>query len=273
MPDGSIELVVKYQPTQDAPFVYRVVSEATGTRTIPRDTPAELNFDLSQNPVPFTATDVYLQLVYHGRLGNEDGAVAVGFKDISEPTPIDIANNMDKICLKGQWYAAGSQEAMTTLDTDAAIGNNNGVADEWDIYPHTMEDVYIKLSSAANPQSATSGDYNQHVSAVLAGKFARTYYILADSQFGYGFTVTRTNDDPADPWAHPPTSHAYVGTSLRNQAEYTSDSVKCDSINASTPCYYREPVSYYNFRGVNMWWGGGLVYMNKPYPTESHCAW
>ena len=47
---------------------------------------------------------------------------------------------------------------------------------------------------------------------------------------------------------------------------------KSDPIEGA-PCNYREPVSYYNFRGMDMWWGGGLVYMNKPYPTDTQCAW
>ena len=37
-------------------------------------------------PIPISATDLYLQVVYRGRLGEESGAVAVATKDISEPT-------------------------------------------------------------------------------------------------------------------------------------------------------------------------------------------
>lgn len=272
MLSGTIQLVAKYQPVQDATFVYQIVGEAGGINGIPKDYPVELTFNLG-TAIPVTATDVTLQIIYHGRLGNEDGAVAVGFKDISEPTPIDLANNMDKICLKESWYDAGSTEAITVVDTDPTIGNHNTIGDEWDVYSHTMKDTYIKISSATNPLIASPTDYDLYVTDILAGNFARTLHILTDDHFGYGFYIARTNDDPRDIWFHPPTSSAYVGTSLKNQAEYTTNSEKCSSINQSTPCYYREPVNYYNFRGANMWWGGGLIYMNKPYPETSQCAW
>lgn len=41
-----------------------------------------------QNKVPIEATDVYLQVVYRGQLGEEADAVVVATKDISEPTYI-----------------------------------------------------------------------------------------------------------------------------------------------------------------------------------------
>jgi hypothetical protein len=104
MTDGSIQLVVKYKVAQEDPFKsgpvtttpdfsYIVVPEKNNIRLITRSY-TDFNFDLTQTPIPLYATDVYLQLVYKGNLGNENGAVAVGFKDISEPTPIDMFNNM-----------------------------------------------------------------------------------------------------------------------------------------------------------------------------------
>jgi hypothetical protein len=43
--------------------------------------------------IPLWATDVYFQVVYRGRLGLEDGAVAVGLKDMFKHTPMDIIIN------------------------------------------------------------------------------------------------------------------------------------------------------------------------------------
>src|SRR5690606_26996398 len=37
-------------------------------------------------PIPINASDVYLQLMYRGALGEEDDVVMVATKDISEPT-------------------------------------------------------------------------------------------------------------------------------------------------------------------------------------------
>jgi hypothetical protein len=48
--------------------------------------PQELTFDFSQNVIPISATDLFLQVVYSGKLGSESDAVVVATKDISEPT-------------------------------------------------------------------------------------------------------------------------------------------------------------------------------------------
>ncbi len=139
MTDGSIELVARYRTLQDDPFqpfdlqasndyTYVVVPEATGKRTIPKGTPVELVFDNGQTAIiPVNAVDVSLQVVYHGTLGNENGAVAVGLKPVSDPTPVERVNNMDKICLNGQWYNAGSAEAIAQVDS-----NHNGIP-EWQV--------------------------------------------------------------------------------------------------------------------------------------------
>ncbi len=51
-------------------------------------------------PIPINASDVYLQVVYRGKLGSEDDVVVVETKDISEPTFIGIMNNTDVFFLR-----------------------------------------------------------------------------------------------------------------------------------------------------------------------------
>jgi len=48
-------------------------------------------------PVPINASDVYLQVVFLGQLGLEQGAVAVETKDISEPNYFAITNITDMV--------------------------------------------------------------------------------------------------------------------------------------------------------------------------------
>ena len=151
------ELVVRYRLAQSDPFhsvsppvskefSYIVMPEANGIRSIPRDNPVALAFDLSKTPIPLFATDVYLQVVYNGRLGNEDGAVAIGFKDISEPTPIDEFNNMDRICINGKWYVTGSQAAYDALP---------GSAKWWDYWGHDLQDEYVGVFPLVSPSDAS----------------------------------------------------------------------------------------------------------------------
>ena len=275
MPAGTVQLVVKYQPAQDTPFIYQVVSDSTGTRPIPRDAPVELTFNLS-TAIPFTATDVYLQLVYHGRLGNEDGAVAVGFNDISEPTPIDIYNNMDKICIGGSWYDLSSEATITAAKNAAdSIGNHNGIADETDIYPHNLKTVYVKISPSGNPQPASDTDYDFLVSNITPSTLSRPAYILAEvepegvSDFYYSLYDIPEKINSVDTWGHIGMLYQFPGTAVQNQVEYVEDPAQCDG---APSCDIRQTSIYYTFRGQQLWWGGGLIYLNIPYPTDSQCS-
>jgi hypothetical protein len=77
-PDGNVML--------NTPFSYSV-SVPIAIDSLSSETPQEFAFDFSESPIPAGITDLYLQVVFKGTLGNEtDIAVAVGMKDIMEPT-------------------------------------------------------------------------------------------------------------------------------------------------------------------------------------------
>ena len=60
--------------------------------------PEEFTFDFTGNPIPAGITDLYLQVVFKGTLGNEkDIAVAVGMKDLVEPTHFTTWNSTDRV--------------------------------------------------------------------------------------------------------------------------------------------------------------------------------
>ena len=67
------------------------------------NTPQEFVFNFP-NALPINATDVYLQAVYRGQLGNETDAVVVTTKDISEPTFTMVANFTDYYTDNGNFY-------------------------------------------------------------------------------------------------------------------------------------------------------------------------
>jgi hypothetical protein len=251
MPDGSIELVVKYRYSATDDYSYKVFPEKNNIRSIPRDNTVELTFDLSQDPLPFTVMDISIQVVYRGRLGKEDGAVAVGFKDISEPTPIDIFNNMDKICLNGTWYTAGSLEAIAQVDK-----NNDGIAygtNEWDVYPHDLKDIYIRFyNSSSGVKYASPTEYDFKVPYLKAGTPTKALYILGDNEFHYSFLPSRIGTDPNDYWTHVDPPSLYHGFTIKD--------------------IIGDPPVYYNMRGYPMWPGSGFIYINPPYPTDSYCS-
>jgi hypothetical protein len=203
MPDGEIHLIVKYKlaledPFQNQPvpasdnFFYKVVPEKNGIRSIPR-APVVLTFDLSAGKIPVWATDVYLQVVYKGRMGAETNAIAVGFKDISEPTPFDYINS-PKTCCYGEWLVSGSPEAVAKADT-----NGDGVAD-YDVYPHLFRNVYVKISSVTTPEEkivASESNHTYKIDALPSGQYNRVY-ILGDEEFNTHLRLTWTPVDPRD---------------------------------------------------------------------------
>lgn len=285
MDEGSIELVARYKIAQEDPFQsrpvpttetfsYRVIPVSGNIRSIPRETAVELVFDAGEaSIVPMNATDVYLQVVYRGKLGDEDDAVAVGFKDISEPTPFDLFNNMDKVCLYGQWYTAGSPEAISRIDT-----NGNGLADEWDIFPHTTQDVYLNLSTAANPVYASPSEYIAYTPSVGPGTLYRAYFMsdYGDNIFYCSNYAPVVKADPRDPFFHPPGSQNWgrSGSAIKNQVDYHVESEEeCNKVGAEVPCDIRYYPLLYPFRGRNLWGPAGFIMDNPKYPEDATCSW
>jgi hypothetical protein len=260
MSSGTIELVVKYRiatsdpfktgPIQTGDYNYKVVPISNGLTSIPSDTPAELGFDLRGDPLPVNAVDVSLLLVYHGLLGMEDDAVAVGYKDINDPTPIDIYNNMDKICINGAWYDAGSQPAIQKVDN-----NGDGIAygtNEWDVYPHNLRSIYITFyNDKVDPDYASPAYHDYEVNDIPVQGFRRALYVLGDDNFNYSFYAVREGTDQNDYWTHVDPVSVYSGVTIKNQVE--------------------DPPVFFEFRGYSMWPGSGFIYVNPAYPEDSQC--
>ncbi len=71
-----------------------VVSQFITVSSVPSDPPQEFEFTFGQE-IPINATDLYLQVVFRGALGQEADAVVVATRDISEPTYWAIMNATD----------------------------------------------------------------------------------------------------------------------------------------------------------------------------------
>jgi hypothetical protein len=78
----------------------------------------EYTFDFSQKPVPIDALDLSLQVVYRGKLGNEDDAVVAATRKISGPTFFSFYNDTDQFCYQGNWIPSTSDQLKTLLDFD-----------------------------------------------------------------------------------------------------------------------------------------------------------
>lgn len=276
MTNGTIKLVVKYKvahadPFQSGPvpidtdFTYIVVPEKNNVSALYSATPTELNFDLpSNNLIPLWATDVYLQVVFKGNLGTETDAVAVGVKDISEPTPMDMFNNMDMICLNNAWYVAGSQAAIDQVDT-----NHDGAPNEYDIYAHDLTNVYMLIRPYGTFQYASPSAYNFVVASLPAGHFLRPAYILSDYQYYYGDYSTVTAADADDHRSHSYTRKVLAADAVIRQTDYVEDSGQCGGPPA---CYIDRNPQFTTFRGLTVW-GSGEVWNNLQSPINSNCLY
>ncbi|MBI3606064.1 MAG: hypothetical protein HY202_08590 [Nitrospirae bacterium] len=277
MTGGTIQLVIKYRlpgydPIQNPPqtppvptpsdFNYIVVPEKFGKTTLPTNgpnvAPVELTFDLSTNPLPFWTTDVYIQVVYQGQLGNEPNAVAVGFKDISEPTPIVFGNDMDKICLYGSYIPAGSQQAITAVQT------LNAFSFQVDPYAHNLTNYYIKFTSPTAPVWPTSLDHDATIPVLNQGNYGKIH-VLADYTPNSLAVTTAAQVTPADPndhftsGFHPvETNGVIIGQAVKYQTDFSL-----------WPQYTTTYPNTGLFRGtpfVHL-----LMYENAPYPYPSTC--
>jgi hypothetical protein len=80
--------------------------------------------------IPINATDIYLQVVFRGQLGNETDAVVVTTKNISEPNYVAVVNDFD------YHYNA-------TLDTFQSVAP--------DPLTQTITQINVKLGGATTP--------------------------------------------------------------------------------------------------------------------------
>lgn len=280
MSNGVIKLVVKHKVALSDPFVsapvpvsdaftYLVASERNGVDSLPSEGYTELTFDLP-HPIPATATDLYLQVVFRGKLGAEDDAIAVGFKDISEPTPFDIFNNMDKVCLNGSWFTAGSGDAFAPADA-----NRNGIieATEWDIFPHTLTSVHLRFF----PYGTTTPLYpppSLYQTTGLEPGQSHRIFLVSDPYYRYSAS-SAYYAPTADFAAFDQCWHGYFlkrtgyFDTVKRQTDILSGEA-CASHGMDSPCQVSLSPRFFSFRGINLW--SGVIYLNPSYPVGTSCS-
>jgi hypothetical protein len=271
MQNGTLQAVAKYKTDiEDTEFIYSV-SASKSISSLSASEATEFDFNFENDPIPLDVTDLSLQVIFKGKIGDENEAVALGIKDISEPTPIDIFNNMDRICINGSWYVTGSAEAYNALPEPAKW---------WDYWTHDFKDVYIKVSPSDNPSDASPTNYTFFVPLIESGDLYRMY-ILSDYDFvysDYGFMVEK---DTGDNYVHDNVikKTRAQGMGVRNQTEFSYDLAFCSTYGyGSTPCTAVRTSSFYPFRGVEMWGPGGFVVDGVTYPNYTDpdyvpCSW
>jgi hypothetical protein len=269
MQNGTLQAIAKYKKTIDDPdYLYMISLPKSGVTLT--DTSQEISFDFRNSPIPVDATDLFLEIVFKGTIGSEQNAVAVGIKDISEPTPIGIFNNMDRICIKGKWYIAGSLDAYNALPETAKW---------WDYWPHNLENVYVKVSPRGTTAQASVTDYTFFAANIEPGSLYQRF-ILSEYEFAYSDSWQMAVKHQSDNFIHENTSKMGLaqGVGVRNQKDYSSDPGDCSEYGKSLPCTIPTEPFFYIMRGVQMWGKGGFIvdgitYPNYTDPGYVKCSW
>jgi hypothetical protein len=135
-PDGPTMLGTAYSYSVSAPIDITSLSSTS---------PTEFTFDFTTSPVPAGITDLTLQVVFKGTLGNEvDNAVAVGMRDLNEPEHIAYWNLTDMFSLNYHLYTASEIKSTPTLSSQVDFNPANGIFNEpgephIDSYPIRLE--------------------------------------------------------------------------------------------------------------------------------------
>jgi hypothetical protein len=200
MQNGEVKLLIRYRicpgdpfaPNQPAPawdqphfqIVDPLPDPATGqpVTSIPTDW-IKLKFDISSQPIPMNAMDLNFTLIFRGDLGFEtETGVAIGFKDVSEPSPITIFNNSDMVCYNGTYVDWNDPGLFAFADK-----NDDGVIDcsdgDLDITPNRI--LLHNVSFNGSPATATNFNH----------QFSPDYELMP----GQGLQLYVIGDEPPEP--------------------------------------------------------------------------
>lgn len=83
------------------------VSTPVPVSELPTDTPVELTFDFSAQPIPAGITDLFLLVMFEGQIGSPPKTgITFGVKNLNEPKHLTPRNNSDWFLLNYQWEPA-----------------------------------------------------------------------------------------------------------------------------------------------------------------------
>ncbi len=186
-PDGTV--------MHDIPFSYSVSDPITIT-SLSSTEPTEFTFNFFSSPVPAGITDLHLFIVFKGTLGNEtDIAIAVGKKDLMEPTHQVLWNLTDMFSLDNHLYTSDTIKttpalaAMVDLDHDGVF---NETGEPYiDPHPVTFGIGYLKNPPGqSNPftySAITEVQPGRHIRlVVLVDKPQENYLVLEESDVVMG---------------------------------------------------------------------------------------
>jgi len=196
-PDGTVMSALTYSYS---------ISTTTAITSLSSTTSAEFTFDFTSSPIPAGITDLTLQVVFKGTLGNEaDNAIAVGMKDLMEPTHIVLWNLTDRFSLYHQidgvyeYHLHTAQEIKNNAEWRALVDlNHNGIYNETnepyiDSYPSTYRIAFADSEPTAELNAVATAE-------VPAGGHMRLIALTDNQAVNYMQLMWQDIADPDGDW-------------------------------------------------------------------------
>ncbi|MBC8554516.1 MAG: hypothetical protein H8D23_33300, partial [Candidatus Brocadiales bacterium] len=157
-------------------------------------TPEEFIFNFTNNPIPVGITDLYLNVIFKGTLGNEeDIAIAVGMVDMNEPQHFSIWNATDMFYLDG--VSRTAEEIRTTPSLLVRVDfDSDGIVNETSIGEPYIDPYDVTTYIAFYPTSETPTLYNATYTPLPPERYGRII-ILSDMPDFY-LSVHRESTTP-----------------------------------------------------------------------------
>jgi hypothetical protein len=134
------------------------------------------------DPIPFDATDVYLQVVYRGTLGEEqERGIAVGSTDISEPTFVAVMNGTDVFAIP-DGSSTGRFSYYTDIIANIAQSPYSIIDANRNRRYDSPPDVYVNGGNMHIELFLDGGEFAD-VQTLPEGRFARTALLLPPGPF------------------------------------------------------------------------------------------
>ena len=156
------------------------VSQPVTVSGVRADQPQLVTFYFdAASPIPMSMADAYLQVVFRGKLGQEDDAVAVTTKDIAEPNYLAIANITDFVyddtSIPNQYYVVPHSGVSASLNV-----SNLGVSFGGSAAPIV---TMPSLSGGQHAQIAFLTDVAELPATVFFSNTQDTNWILQPEEF------------------------------------------------------------------------------------------
>jgi hypothetical protein len=168
------------------------ISRAVDVLSIPSDTPLQLVFDFSDDPIPAGIADLFILVVFHGQIqGVEDPVAAIGFKDLNEPHHVARWNNTDWFLIDYKWKTGADIRSEPSLME--FIDENC-----WHMEPF-IDPMDIELYVGFSAEEQDTPVYVVHYQNIPAGRYGRLLFLSdAEQLWMHARSITQNPDDTLD---------------------------------------------------------------------------